>query len=162
MNLKDLEGFGSVIEKFAPTVASMLGGPMAGIATSLICHVFGIPASNAKVQTILSAISGDPNVEERLRELETQVSIAKLNVGASDTADARATEIEEEKLGIKDNMPKIITIFLMACFVTILVLLFTQTIDTKNSTLLGAMVGMLAKEFIQACRFYIGGDGDKS
>lgn len=148
------------VEDVAPTIAEMLGGPMAGTAVKLVANLFG--ADPANTDDILGKLTADADREVKLKTLEEELSQFKLSVGASDTENAREANIEEEKLGIKDNMPKIITLFLMGSFVIIIVLLMTQTISIVNSPLVGSMVGMLAREFIQACRYYIGGDGDKS
>lgn len=159
MEIKDIA---EKIAGFAPTIASLMGSPMAGMAIKLVSGALGI--SSGSVDDIFNAIgSGDPDIQVKLAALEDDLKKYAESISEQDTDSARQMQLDEEKMGIKSRMPIIVTIFLMATFSGTLLLLFLPiATNLQNSTLVGSMVGMLTREFIQACRFYIGGDGEAS
>ena len=159
MEIKDIA---EKIAGFAPTIASLMGSPMAGMAIKLVSGALGI--SSGSVDDIFNAIgSGDPDIQVKLAALEDDLKKYAESISEQDTDSARQMQLDEEKMGIKSRMPIIVTIFLMATFSGTLLLLFLPiATNVQNSTLVGSMVGMLTREFIQACRFYIGGDGEAS
>ena len=154
----------ALIEKvlpYAPSIASALGGPYAAIAMKIINGAFGITDSSN--QGILDNLSTDPDLQFKLKQLDAEIAQLKLTTSANDTENARQFELSEEKLGKSHNMPVIITVFLMISFtITLGVLLSPIPVNVTNASLIGSMVGMLTREFIQACRFYIGGDGSET
>jgi hypothetical protein len=61
-----------VIEKVAPVLATVLGSPVAGVATSLglnlLADKFGVP--HADMQNLQDAIKNDPQSESKLSEID--------------------------------------------------------------------------------------------
>jgi hypothetical protein len=157
----DLKSLAEKILPYAPTVAGLLGGPLASGAVTLISSALGVSSNNP--DDLINAIGTNPNVSVQLKQLEDDVAKFRMKVGEEDTQNARQMAISEEKLGIKPIMPMIVTIFLMTTFSIVLLLLFMPiATNLQNSTLAGSMIGLLTREFIQACRYYIGGDGNES
>lgn len=58
----------ATLEKLAPTVATAMGGPLAGAAVSALGNLFGVDAS--KVSTYISSGQLTPEQVSKLRELE--------------------------------------------------------------------------------------------
>lgn len=157
--LADIESIAAKILPYAPTVAGLLGGPYTALAMKAITSVFGA-SSDSNINDILANASTDPDIQVKLKSLEDDLSKFKIEQFEKDNESARAMEIEAEKSNEWLDMPKLITIFLIVSFVTISYLLFTKSINPNNSTLLGSMIGLLTREFIQACKFYLGGNDD--
>jgi len=150
----------AIIEKvlpYAPNVATALGSPLAGMAMSLLNGVLGI-----KPEEALKNINNDPILQLKLKQIDADLEKYRANIAATETQNARQFEIEDKKMGKSHIMPIIITIYLMAMFSVILYLSFFPVANhPTNSTIIGALVGLIVREFMQVCRFYLGGD-DKS
>lgn len=104
----------SVLQTVAPTVATMLGGPLAGMAATLIGRVIlGKPAeattSVEEAQAALATAVSTPEGLARLKEAQNQAEQIKATlqvdiekIGAGDRADARARQV-----ALRDPMPAI-------------------------------------------------------
>jgi hypothetical protein len=98
-----------VLKAVAPTVATALGGPLAGTATSMLLAKLGGDAKDAKaVEAALTA--GDPATMLALHKLEDDFKAHMADVGVTlaqlayaDTASARARE-----MAVRDWTPRLI------------------------------------------------------
>lgn len=97
----------AVLKAVAPTVATALGGPLAGAATSAVLAKIGGGDPKAAEQAILA---GDPATLLQLKEIETNFKAHLADLGVqldqlayADTASARAREI-----AVRDWTPRLI------------------------------------------------------
>lgn len=85
-----------VIKGVLPTIATALGGPLAGIAAKFVTDKLGLPADSVQnVTAILSGMSPDKLAELKLHDQELQVKLAELgyhNVEAIAELNIRALE----------------------------------------------------------------------
>ncbi len=66
-----------LVKNIAPGIATLLGGPIAGGIVSLIGgHLLGNP--NSSISDVVTAVK-DPDVLLKLKELENQLAITKIN-----------------------------------------------------------------------------------
>ncbi|MDE2024905.1 MAG: hypothetical protein KGJ07_00250 [Patescibacteria group bacterium] len=159
--LTDLEGIAKQVIKYSPTLATMILGPAGGAVATLIAGALGVNPSDSSA--IINGVNTDPDIKAKLLAIEDDLQKFKSQNSMTDTENARQFQIDEEKEGKTDYMPIIITVFLMITFVGVLLLLFFPvSTSQQNSTLIGTMTGLLTREFIQACRYYIGGDSTDS
>ena len=72
-----------ILAKGAPTVAKMLGGPLAGDAVTLLEKAFGVTGTDA----VQIAIAGDPEAAIKLRqvELDAQTKIEEIRAHLAET-----------------------------------------------------------------------------
>ena len=76
-----------LLKGIAPTLATIVAGPLGGAAVSAIASKFGVADS---VEAVAKAIAGDPQATQKLAEMELEY--AKLD--ASDRDSARKRELE--------------------------------------------------------------------
>ncbi len=78
-----------LVLKAAPTLASVLGSPFAGVAVSLIEQAFGVSSNTPDV--LANAIVSDPAAAEKLKALELQHAEALTSLANADRSNARAS-----------------------------------------------------------------------
>jgi hypothetical protein len=77
-----------LLKGIAPTLATVVAGPLGGAAISTIANRFGVTDS---VEAVAKAIAGDPQAAQKLAELEFEY--AKLDAADRDSARKRELEI---------------------------------------------------------------------
>jgi hypothetical protein len=78
----------SLLKGVAPTLATIVAGPLGGAAVSAIAAKFGVADS---VEAVVQAMAGDPQAAQKLAELELEY--AKLDAADRDSARTRDTAI---------------------------------------------------------------------
>lgn len=148
----------SIVSSVAPTIATALGGPMAGAATKAIAGaLLGKP--EAKQPEIEQALkNATPDDLLKLKEADNQFTLKMEELGvdlekiaADDRANARQREI-----ALKDNAPKILAaVIVIGFFGTLYTIAFVELPSGAQqpvSILLGALTAMLT----QVGNYYFG------
>ena len=78
----------SLLKGVAPTLATIVAGPLGGAAVSAIAGKFGVSDS---VEAVAKAIAGDPQAAQKLAAIELEY--AKLDAADRDSARKRELEI---------------------------------------------------------------------
>ena len=78
----------ALLKGVAPTLATVVAGPLGGAAVTAIAGKFGVSDS---VEAVAKAIAGDPQATQKLAELELEY--AKLDAADRDSARKRELEI---------------------------------------------------------------------
>jgi hypothetical protein len=78
----------SLIKGVAPTLATIVAGPLGGAAVSALAGKFGVSDS---VEAVAKAIAGDPQAAQKLAEMELEY--AKLDSADRDSARKREADI---------------------------------------------------------------------
>lgn len=107
------------MQDVAPTLASVLGSPIAGIAISLISSAFGL--TSKKPEDILNAIAQTPDAQIRLKQLESEhaIELAKIaNIDYETEVDDRKAARERE-ITLHDHVPAILAYLFVACYVAV-------------------------------------------
>jgi len=151
-NWKDL------LRQVAPTLATALGGPLAGSVVKKLGEVLlGDPkASEEKIAE--AVLAADPAMFLKLKELEQdyakfvldhEINLEKLAV--EDRGSARAREVS-----LKDWVPAVLAIGFNGAFFSILFLLLTKKIPVENADAFTLLLGMLAAGVTGVLNYYFG------
>ena len=81
-----MENLLNILKGVAPALATVVAGPMGGIAVKAIADKFGVAE---EVNAVAEAIAGDPEAAQKLSEIDLQ----KLEMEYADRANARAMQI---------------------------------------------------------------------
>jgi hypothetical protein len=157
-----------ILTSIAPTAATMLGGPFAGMAVTKLEELFGV-AGNADAQQQIEAaiMGGNPDALLKLKQLEGDMSAKLAELGIQrdklildDTANARAREI-----AVKDKTPSQLAWMIIGGFITVsaaqLIAIMgwpevVAKIPGQGWLLIGNVSGYLANEAKQAAAYYFG------
>lgn len=150
----------SWLMKIAPTVATALGSPLAGLAVGALGKAFGWDAADStveKVTTLLQSgnLTGEQVAAIKVAELELKkhesdngFKFAELEI--RDRASAREREV---KTG--DKTTRNLAYLVVGSFVMVVIsMLFAQV--TVESAMAGALVGYLSAKAEQVIAYYFG------
>jgi hypothetical protein len=151
----------NVIGAIAPTVATALGGPLAGLAVAEVGKVLGL--DNATVDTLQATLAKAPLTADQIVALKTaelsfqskmrELDIKEESLSYEDTKSARDMQI-----ATKDWMPKFLAILLLAGTSALFYAVVTGSV-TKDPSLavqLGAIIGYVTGELKTVFAYYFG------
>ena len=142
------------LKQIAPTIATCLGGPLAGLAVTAISKVLGI--DEGKVQDVIE--SGKLNAEQiaslkqaeiELKDHAQQLGLNFEQLAVQDRASARDLQKETKSI-----VPPILSILVTIGFFSILIGLMSGKIMTSDALML--MLGSLGTAWTGIIAFYFG------
>lgn len=153
-----MKGWKAIVGAVAPTLATALGGPLAGLAVRQIGEkVLGNGAvTEADVATAIAA--GSPETLLRLKELDQQFARDMAQMGvelekleSADRADARARQV-----ATRDWMPNALGIGLMLAFFSVQFWMLGHDVPAGTKELLTRTLGTLDASLAMVLSFYFG------
>lgn len=154
----DLGIFGKLIENVAPTIATALGGPVAGMAvkalsTALLGHSDG---SEDDIRDALATATPDQIAAIRKVDADFKVQMKSLDIdlvkiAASDRASARDMAINTHSY-----TPSILSYVTVVCWSIIQYYLFTHIIDPSMRELIARVLGTLDGALMLVLSFWFG------
>lgn len=145
----------SWLKQIAPTVASALGGPLAGLAVAAVSKAMGVEP--AEVNGILQSgqMTGEQLAALKLAELELKkhesdngFKFAELEIRDRDSA-------RQREMSVKDNTNKVLAYTVVLSFVAVVGT--TLAGYTKvESVLAGTLIGYLSAKAEQVLAYYFG------
>lgn len=149
---------GNLIKQVAPTIATALGGPLAGLATKTLSEaLLGTPdGSPDEVAAALG--SATPDQLAKLREIDAnfKVTMKKLDIDlaqidASDRHSARQREVQTS-----DKTPMVLAGVVCIGFFGTLIGLMSYGLPQKGQDALLIMLGALGSAFTGIISYYFG------
>ena len=146
-----------VVESSSPAIATALGGPLAGIAMTLVANLFGIKSTDQT--SILNAIQTDPDAALKLKTLEyshaeelKKISSIDFSTSITDKMDARRNS--SQYANFLKYMAAMVTIgffcTLYLCFIS------TSTVNEPEKQILLVFVGVLTSKWQTIIDFFYG------
>lgn len=146
------------LKTIAPTIATALGGPLAGLAIEAVSKAIGIDPKDVQSTISEGKLNADQimllkqaEVQMAARAQEMGLDFAKLNV--EDRKSAR-----EMQATTKSMIPAILAVSVTIGFFGILVGLMTETFKTSDALML--MLGSLGTAWTGIMAFYFGSSDD--
>jgi hypothetical protein len=142
------------LKTIAPTIATALGGPLAGLAIEAVSKAIGIDPQDVKATISEGKLTADQimllkqaEIEMAARAQEMGLDFAKLNV--EDRKSAREMQAET-----RSYIPAVLAISVTVGFFSILVGMMTETFKTSDALML--MLGSLGTAWTGIIAFYFG------
>ena len=153
-----LKAAGPLLQQIAPTIATALGGPLAGLATKTLSNVLfgheegdaetiGAALQNATPDQLANVKKIDADFKIRMKELEIDLE----RISANDRDSARRREME-----VKDNMPKVLAFTVTIGFFGCLFWMFVYGVPKNGNEALLLMLGALQTAFTGMIAYYFG------
>ena len=147
----------------APGLATMLGGPLAGMATSAVMDYFGIESTGDPEQdeVLLSQkVAGmTPADAIELKKIEANLAIELKKVGVDiykiEVEDRQGARSMREKLG-GDYLSAVVAVLVVCGWLFINYVLFTATTALPNETILLRTLGTLDAALLTILYFLYG------
>lgn len=156
----------SVVGTVAPTIATALGGPLAGLATAAIAGVFGLGDDTTEAQlaaavgkaspdALLELKKADQNFAVRLRELDVDIE----RIAMSDRVSARE---RETNTGDKWTPRLLAWVTLIAFFACVYFVLNGQLsgLDAAQMGIVGGIIGYASAKADTVIAYYFGSSSE--
>ena len=153
-----LDQFGPLLGQVAPTIATALGGPLAGVAVKTLSNVL-LGHENGSEDDVKAAIATatpdqlaalkkiDADFKVQMKELD--IDIERIAAGDRDSARKMQTET-------KDWVPKLLAIVITLGFFGILIWMLVQGMPQTGTEALLMMLGALGTAWTGVVNFYYG------
>lgn len=147
------------LAKLAPTAATLLGGPLAGLAVNLIGEALGL--KDATKESIMEVVqsgtmtpeqiaaikTAEANIKIRLRELDIKVE----EIHAADRDSARKMQIQN-----RSWIPAVLTVLTVGGFFWLLIGSARGAFTLEGSDIMMLLLGVLARETAGVYAYWFG------
>jgi hypothetical protein len=152
------------LKQIAPTIATALGGPLAGMAVSAISKAIGVDPE--KVGDLISSnkLTADQIAQVKIAEIELQAQAQELGLNFEKLAVEDRMSARDMQSKTRSLMPPILAGAVTIGFFSILVMMFFNKIDSGNPAVL-MMLGSLGTAWTGIIAYYFGssaGSADKT
>ncbi len=152
----------TIVGTVAPTIATALGSPLAGMATSTVLKALGID-SEKKIEEAIK----DPEalLKLKLAENEFVVKMKELDIRVEELSVRDRDSARQREIAVKDKTPARLAYIMVGGFLTISFIqiigisffpAFATAIPSEGWLLIGNISGYLANEAKQAAAYYFG------
>ena len=151
-----------LVKGVAPTLATALGGPLAGAAVGMLADKLGVPEKT--VEAVTAALVSNPANLEKLKEMELEF----YKIDAQDRSSARTREVEMAKTDvhfITKNITSLLAIGILTGSMIIALLVFFVDFPDSQENILIFVLGSLFSIATQVVSYYFGssqGSKDKT
>lgn len=154
-----LKTAGGILASLAPTVATALGGPFAGMATTAMLNALGLSPDTSKDDMMKAIASATPEQLIELKKVEQQfiidlkrldVDVMKLDAGDRDSA--RKREIETQ-----DYTPRILAAMILGLYIAVQYYVFGgHILDISMRDIAMRSLGTLDAALTMVLAYYFG------
>jgi membrane-bound ClpP family serine protease len=153
-----LESFGPLLGQLAPTIATALGGPLAGVAVKTLSNaLFGHEdATEDQISDAMASATPDQLAAIKKIDADFKVQMKSLDIdleriSAGDRDSARQMQRET-----KDWVPKVLAIVITLGFFGILIWMLLKGMPQTGTEALLMMLGALGTAWTGVINFYYG------
>jgi len=142
------------LTQIAPTIATALGGPLAGMAVTAVSKAIGVAPE--EVQNVISAGKLDANQVAAIQqaELELKKQAQEMNLDFAKLANDDRKSARDMQSVTKSFIPPVLALLVTLGFFGILIGLMTKAFATSDALML--MLGSLGTAWTGIIAFYFG------
>ena len=143
------------LKQIAPTIATAMGGPLAGMAVSAISKAIGVDEGKVGDLIANNKLTADQIAQVKLAEIELQKQAQELglNFEKLEVEDRKSARDMQSKT--RSLMPPILAGTVTIGFFGIMIMMFFQQIDSNNPAIL-MMLGSLGTAWTGIIAYYFG------
>lgn len=150
------------LKQIAPTIATALGGPLAGMAVSAISKAIGV--DEAKVGDLIAnnKLSAEQIAQVKLAEIELQKQAQELGLNFEKLAVENVKDARDMQKQTRSIVPALLTCITVIGFFTLLIGAAANVFTLAGSDVLMLLLGVLARETASVYNFWLGSsDGSR-
>lgn len=165
----DWKSVGSAITKIVPMLGTVIAGPAAGGAISIVTSALGLDG-DAQPDDVAKAIETDPDATLKLKqaEMDNQVELGKLalqndSMYLQDRQSARQRQIESEKAtGKRDGNLYVLAWTVVTGFFALCIVLMFVNLPEGSSQVVFMLFGSLSTGFGTVLSYFFGSSKSSS
>jgi hypothetical protein len=153
-----LKAFGPLLGQVAPTIATALGGPLAGVAVKTLSNALlgnengseedvRVALENATPEQLATIKQIDADFKVRMKELD--IDLERISAGDRDSARKR-------EMVVGDHTPKVLAGIITLGFFGVLFWMFIYGVPKNGNEALLLMLGALQTAFTGLIAYYFG------
>jgi len=148
----------SIVKTVAPTIATVLGGPLAGMGVRAISEaLLGNPnGTEAEIEIALQGTSPETLLKLKDAENKFKLDIKKLDLDITKLDYDDADSARRRQMTVQDRTPDILAYLLITAFVGALMSLYNIEIPEGNKASIYAMLATLGTLTIAAMAYFHG------
>jgi hypothetical protein len=153
-----LKQFGPLLGQVAPTIATALGGPLAGIAVKTLSSVL-LGHENGSEEDISAAItSATPDQLAALKKIDAdfKAHMKELDIDLERIAAGDRDSARQMQTATKDWVPKVLAVVITLGFFGILIWMLLNGMPKTGTEALLMMLGALGTAWTGVVNFYYG------
>lgn len=143
------------LKQIAPTVATALGGPLAGMAVSAMSKAMGLDEEQVNEAIKSGKLSAEQIVAIKLAEVELQKSAQELGLNFEELAVEDRKSARDMQVKTGSYVPAFLAVTVTFGFFGILFMLMAEKIQPGNEALM-IMLGSLGTAWTGIVAFYFG------
>ena len=154
----------SIVGSIAPTIATALGGPLAGVATKAISTAVLGKDGGTDDEITQAIVTGGTDALAKIKEAEHafDIRMKELDIDLTKIASDDRSNARDREVKTKDSTPKILAaVIVLGFFATLAMISFTVLpvgAQAPVNILLGALTGLL----LQVGNYYFGSSAGSS
>ena len=150
----------SWLEQVAPTIATALGGPLAGLAVTAISKVIGIDEKDVQNTIDSGKMSAEQITQLKLAEIEFQKQAQELGLNFEKLATDDRKSARDMQIATKSWIPGALALGITCGFFGILIYMMAYSITPSNELLV--MLGSLGTAWTGVVGYYFGSSAGNS
>ena len=146
----------SWLESIAPTIATALGGPLAGMAVEAISKAIGVDPS--EVQNVISSgkMTADQIASLQTAEIALKARAQEMGLDFEKLAVADRASARQMQISTNSFIPPILSIMIVVAWTAVQYFLLTHIIDPSMRELIARVLGTLDGALMLVLSFYFG------
>jgi hypothetical protein len=151
------------LEQIAPTIATALGGPLAGLAVEAVSKAIGVSPDETQALLNSGKMTADQIAQVKLAEVELQKQAEHLGLDFEQLAVADRKSARDMQASTKSWVPEFLAVSVTVGFFGILLALMYGQVAKTNEVMI--MLGSLGTAWTGVVAFYFGsskGSEDKN
>jgi hypothetical protein len=143
------------LKQIAPTIATAMGGPLAGMAVSAISKAIGVDPD--KVGDLISSnkLSAEQIAQVKMAEIELQKQAQELGLNFEKLSVEDRKSAREMQATTRSIVPPALAAIITIGFFSILIMMMIGKVDGNNPTIL-MMLGSLSTAWTGIVAYYFG------
>jgi len=146
----------SWLEQVAPTIATALGGPLAGLAVTAIAKVIGVDEKDVQGVIDNGKMSADQIAQLKLAELEFQKQTNELGLNFEKLAVDDRKSARDMQISTHSFVPAMLSVLVVTAWAVIQYFLLTHVIATEMREIIIRILGTLDAALMLVLSFYFG------
>jgi lambda repressor-like predicted transcriptional regulator len=146
----------SWIESIAPTIASALGGPLAGMAVEAVSKAIGVDPSEVQNTINSGKMSADQIAALQQAEIALKARAQEMGLDFEKLAVADRSSARQMQMTTGSFIPPILSIMIVVAWAAVQFFLLTHIIDPSMRELIARVLGTLDGALMLVLSFYFG------
>jgi hypothetical protein len=143
------------LKQIAPTIATALGGPLAGMAVSAVSKAIGVDPDKVEDLITNNKLTSEQVAQIKMAEIELAKQAQELGLNFEKLAVEDRKSAREMQATTRSMMPPILAGAVTLGFFSIMVMMFFNQIDSNNPAIL-MMLGSLGTAWTGIIAYYFG------